>query len=65
MDEQQTVPFDPDEVKTTKTYSMSLGDVARIKEIGKELGLSDASALSKAVKLLYGKVFPESAKVSR
>lgn len=61
MDE-QTTPFDPDRVKQTKTYSISMGDVARVKEMGEFLGMSDASILSKAIRELYYDTFPEGKK---
>jgi len=65
MDEQQTVPFDPDKIKQTKTYSISMGDVARVKEMGAWQGESDAEILHRAIMLLYGQVTTVSEKVSR
>ena len=55
---EEKTTFDPDKVKTTKTYSMVHGDVTRVKDMGEFLGLSDAAVLSKAIRLMYFQTFP-------
>lgn len=57
IEEKTTPVFDPDKVKQTKTYSISVGDVTRVKDMGEFLGMSDAAVLSKAIRLMYFQTF--------
>ena len=56
-DEKQ--PVKPDEVRLTKTYSMVLGDVTRVKDMAEFLGKSDAAVLSLAIRAFYFQTFQE------
>lgn len=47
------------DTKMTKTYSITVGDVIRIKKAAERLGVSDAEALHRAVELLTAQTFPE------
>lgn len=60
MQDEKTASFDPEKVKQTKTYSISLADVARVKEMGEFVGVSDAEVLHRAIAKLYGELFPVS-----
>jgi hypothetical protein len=57
-DEKQPV-VKPDEIRLTKTYSMVLGDVTRVKDIAEFLGKSDAAVLSLAIRAFYLQTFQE------
>jgi hypothetical protein len=57
-DEKQPV-VKPDEVRLTKTYSMVLGDVTRVKDMAEFLGKSDAAVLSLAIRAYYYQTFQE------
>lgn len=57
MDEQ--IAIDPEKVKMTKTYSMSLADVNKIKEMAEKKDTSDAAIMHQAINLLYNQMmFP-------
>jgi len=60
MQDEKTIPFDPEKVRQTKTYSITMADVARVKEMGEFLGVSDAEVLHRAIAKLYGELFPAS-----
>jgi hypothetical protein len=47
-----------DEIRLTKTYSMVLGDVTRVKDMAEFLGKSDAAVLSLAIRAFYFQTFP-------
>jgi hypothetical protein len=49
----------PDEIRLTKTYSMVLGDVTRVKDMAEFLGKSDAAVLSLAIRTFYYQTFQE------
>jgi hypothetical protein len=55
-DEKQPVKLD--KIRLTKTYSMVLGDVTRVKDVAELLGKSDAAVLSLAIRAFYFQTFP-------
>ena len=57
MDEENKI--DPERVKMTKTYSMSLADVNKVKEMAEMVPTTDAAIMHQAINLLYNqKMFP-------
>ena len=57
MDEENKI--DPERVKMTKTYSMSLADVNKVKEMAEKKTATDAAIMHQAINLLYNQMmFP-------
>lgn len=58
MNDDVTVTVNPDTTRTTKTYSMTLGDITRVKDMAAFTGKSDAGILHEAIGVLYAQMFP-------